>query len=290
MDGVRVRCAAKVNLCLEIVRRRPDGYHDLRSLMTAVSLWDEVLLEPAPNFCAFSGDGTPLSEQNTVWRAAILLAQIVQRPLQVKLTLTKRIPEQSGLGGASSDGAAVLFALRRLWRLRWSWKKFVPIAAKVGADVPFFLAPTGAAVVEGIGDRLTPVRLPPLWLVLAKPEQGMPTQLAFALWDEKPTRVATDPFTLAEALRRGDWDTVRTLAVNAFESVIAPRISAVAELKQQLVAAGAVTAVMSGSGTTVVGVFADRKSAQRGLEVVQPIATWCALVHTVRESLRLRAW
>ncbi len=290
MEGVRVRCAAKVNLCLEIVRRRPDGYHDLRSLMTAVSLWDEVLLEPAPNFCAVSEDGTPLSEQNTVWRAATLLAQIVQRPLQVKLTLTKRIPEQSGLGGASSDGAAVLLALRRLWRLRWSWEKFVPIAAKVGADVPFFLVPTGAAVVEGIGDRLTPVWLPPLWLVLAKPEQGMPTQLAFALWDENPMRVATDPFTLAEALRQGDWDTVRTLAVNAFEFVIAPRIPAVTELKQQLVAAGAVTAVMSGSGTTVVGVFTDRTSAQRALEAVQPMAAWWALARTVRRSIRLGKW
>ncbi len=281
-----VRCAAKVNLCLEICHRRSDGYHDLKSLMTAISLWDELRIAPSSQFGAVDPLGYPLGEQNTIWRAATLIAEQTHRPLSFRIALqAKRIPEQSGLGGASSNGAAVLLALRFLWGLRWSWRRLVPIAARVGADVPFFLVPTGAAIAEGIGEQLTPVRLPLLWLVLAKPAQGMPTPQAFALWDASPVYCPTDPEALVAALWRRDIAAIRALVVNAFEKIISPHIPAVTELKQRLLAAGAVAAVMSGSGTTVVGLFFDQQQAKKALKVVQPLAAWCHLAHTVRRSI-----
>jgi len=287
MRVLLVRCAAKVNLCLQIVNRRPDGYHNLRSLMTAVSVWDELQFRPAETFQVTDPFGFLLDENNTVWKAARLLAEAASKPLGFTVTLTKCIPEQAGLGGGSSDGAATLLALRRLWRLRWSWQKLVPLAAKVGADVPFFLCPTGAAVVEGIGERLTPVQLPQLWFVLAKPSEEMPTQKAFALWDAHPVQVLIDPTALAKALWRREAKKIRSLAVNAFEPLIAARIPAVTELKQHLLAAGAVAAVMTGSGTAVVGIFFERIQAMQALEKVRPLAAWSRLARTIRRSIRM---
>ncbi len=285
MRKLKVRCAAKVNLCLEIVNRRPDGYHNLRSLMTAVSLWDEISFEPSDEFCLTDFNGAALDEHNTVWRAATLLAKAVKRDLTFSVRLKKAIPTQAGLGGGSSDGAATFLALRRLWSLRWSWRKLIPLAAQIGADVPFFLVPTGAAIVEGIGEILTPVKLPTLWLILAKPDADMPTQEAFSLWDDRPVFVRTDPKALLTALWQKDVAKVQRLAVNAFEEIIAHKVTAVTELKQRLMAAGAVTALMSGSGTTVFGLFFDRESAKRALKFVQPIANWCRLARTVRQSV-----
>lgn len=285
MSKLKVRCAAKVNLCLEIVNRRPDGYHNLRSLMTAVSVWDELAFEPSEKFALTDFDGAPLEEQNTVSRAATLFAKAVGKGLTFSVRLRKVIPFQAGLGGGSSDGAATILALRKLWGLRWSWRKLVPLAAKIGADVPFFLTPTGAAIVEGIGEILTPVKLPTLWFVLAKPEASMSTQEAFALWDAQPVRVETDPAELANALWQKDAAAVRRLAVNAFEEIIAAKVPVVTELKQRLMASGAVTALMSGSGTTVFGIFFDREIAKRALKSIQPIANWCRLARTVRRSV-----
>ncbi|MEZ8217261.1 4-diphosphocytidyl-2-C-methyl-D-erythritol kinase [Candidatus Fervidibacteria bacterium JGI MDM2 SSWTFF-3-K9] len=273
-----------MNLCLEIVGKRPDGYHDLRSLMTAVSVWDELVIEPSTRFSLTDQSGTPLDELNTVFRAANLLAELTGKPLKFSVALKKSIPAQAGLGGGSSDGAATLLALKRIWNLRWSWRKLVPLAARIGADVPFFLVPTGAAIVEGIGDVLTPVRLPTLWLVLAKPYADMPTQEAFELWDAQPIHVETDPNMLVTALWQRDEKVIKRLVVNAFENVIAAKIPDVTELKQRLVAAGAVAAAMSGSGTTVFGIFFDRETAKQALETVKPVAAWCQLARTVRQS------
>ncbi|MFN4179939.1 MAG: 4-(cytidine 5'-diphospho)-2-C-methyl-D-erythritol kinase [Armatimonadota bacterium] len=289
MSKLTVRCAAKVNLCLEIVNRRPDGYHNLRSLMTAVSVWDEIVFEPSEKFALTDFHGRPLDELNTVYRAAILLAKAAEKDLTFAVKLKKAIPSQAGLGGGSSDGAATLLALRRLWNLRWSWKKLIPLAAKIGADVPFFLVPTGAAIVEGIGEILTPVKLPTLWFVLAKPDASMSTQEAFSLWDAQPVHVETDPAALATALCQKDTSTVRRLAVNAFEEIIAAKVPAVTELKQRLMAAGAVTALMSGSGTTVFGLFFDKETAERALKVIQPAAAWCQLARIVRRSVIIQS-
>jgi 4-diphosphocytidyl-2-C-methyl-D-erythritol kinase len=278
-----------VNLCLEIVGKRPDGYHDLRSLMTAVSVWDELVVEPSTHFSLTDQSGTPLDERNTVFRAANLLAEMTGKPLKISVTLKKSIPAQAGLGGGSSDGAGMLLALRRIWRLRWSWRKLVPLAARIGADVPFFLVPTGAAIVEGIGDVLTPVTLPTLWLVLAKPYADMPTKEAFDLWDAQPVHVDVDPSKLVTALWRRDEKTIQRLVTNAFEHLIAARIPDVTELKQRLMAAGAVAAAMSGSGTTVFGIFFDRETAKQALETVKPVAAWCQLARTVRQSIVIRS-
>lgn len=285
MDKFVVKCAAKVNLCLQIVSKREDGYHNLRSLMTAVGVWDKLVFEPSEKFSVKDASGQTLDKNNTVYKAARLFSELTQRPLTFSVKLVKSIPAQAGLGGGSGDGAATLLALRRIWGVRISWRKLVQIASKVGADVPFFLVPTGAAIVEGIGDVLTPVKVPKLWLVLAKPFEDMPTQLAFSLWDENPVKIEVEPKLLLEALKARDTEIVRKLAVNAFEPIIAAHIPAVTELKQQLLAEGAIAALMTGSGTTVFGIFFDRKSAERALETVKGNAAWSCVACTVSRSI-----
>ncbi|MCS7264846.1 MAG: 4-(cytidine 5'-diphospho)-2-C-methyl-D-erythritol kinase [Armatimonadetes bacterium] len=287
MGKILVKCAAKVNLCLEIVGRRIDGYHDLVSLMTAVGVWDELEFEPSDKFVLTDSSGQIIGEDNIIWRAALRFSELTQLPLNFAVKLKKSIPVQAGLGGGSSDGAAILIALRRIWKVRFPWRKLVPIASKVGADVPFFLVPTGAAIVEGIGDILTPVLIPKLWLVLAKPHDDMPTQLAFSLWDNQPVRIKTDPKSLVKALWERDFETIRKLTVNAFENVIANFVPSVTELKQRLMEAGAASALMSGSGTTVFGIFFDRKSAEKALELVKGLASWVRLTRAVRYSIVL---
>lgn len=288
MEKLSVKCAAKVNLCLEIVRKRDDGYHDLRSLVTAIGVWDEMEFEPSDRFFLTDPFGHILDESNTAYRAAILFSELTKRTLNLSVSLKKSIPTQAGLGGGSSDGAAVLLALRRIWKTRCSWRKLVSIAKKIGADVPFFLVPTGAAIVEGMGEILTPVKIPKLWLVLAKPNADMPTQLAFSLWDARPFRISTDPNLLLQALWKRDIEAIRKLAVNVFESIAANHVSDVSKLKQQMMAAGAITALMSGSGTTVFGIFFDRKSAEKAYESVRANAAWAYLTCTVKRSIVIR--
>ncbi len=280
-----VKCAAKVNLCLGIVGKRYDGYHNLRSLMTAVGVWDELEFVPFSKFVLSDASGQKIDRGNTVYRAAFLLSEIARRPLTFAVKLKKSIPPQSGLGGGSSDAAATLLALRKIWRICWSWKKLVPIAAKIGADVPFFLVPTGAAIVEGIGEVLTPVKIPKLWLVLAKPDADMPTQLAFSLWDAQPVHIETDPKLLLKALWERDEKAIRKFAVNAFEDVIADQVPAMLKLKQRLIKADAAAALMSGSGTTVFGIFFDRKIAEKAFDLIKSDAAWVRLAATVRRSI-----
>lgn len=282
---LRVRCAAKVNLCLTILNRRPDGYHNLRSLMTAVSVWDELHLTPSPHFRLIDEHGHPLDKSNTVWRAATIFAEVTGKPLHWTVQLIKGIPSEAGLGGGSSDGAAMLLTLRRLWKIRSRWEKLVPLAVHIGADVPFFLVPTGAAIVEGIGELLKPVKLPKLWLVLAKPKEAMSTKEAFAIWDACPVTVNVDPYSLVEALFSDDWAKVRKHTQNSFELLISRRVPSVTKLKQQLLQAGAKAAVMSGSGTTVVGVFSDKVSASQGLRKVQSQVAWAKLARTLHRSI-----
>lgn len=283
-----VRCAAKVNLCLNIVRRRDDGYHDLESLVTAVSVWDHLEITPVPQFVVEDERGRALGDDNTVWRAARLLATVWCKPLQVRVRLHKRIPTEAGLGGGSSDAAGVLLALRALWGVRWSWRRLLPLAARIGADVPFFLVPTGCAIVKGIGDQVEPIHLPRLWTVLAKPAESMPTKDAFNLWDDEPITVNVNPYALVTALVNGDWVTAQQHAQNAFERLLAARIPQVTNLKQRLLDAGAKIAVMSGSGTTVVGVFTDAHSARRAWERVKLCASWSVVARTVKLGIVVR--
>src|SRR3990167_7577167 len=279
---VVLSAAAKVNLALEVLGKRPDGYHELATVMQAVDLSDRLVLEDADDLELVSrAPGVPTDATNLAWRAAVALREAARLGRGVRITLDKRIPVAAGLGGGSTDAAAVLVGLNRLWRLRWPVARLGEVAVTLGMDVPFFLR-GGAALATGRGERLEPLRGGALALVLVNPGIGASTAgmyggvtpamysdggrvraLAAALRERRPARVAA-----------GLW--------NALERVAAPRHPEGAPREAALLAAGAPGAAMSGSGLTVFGVARSFDNARQLRARVARGAWRCWAVRTLR--------
>lgn len=194
---VRRSAAAKVNLTLSVLGRRPDGFHEIESWVVPVGLSDELTFAPATALSLVlrgGASGAPADASNLVWRAAAALAAAAGRQPDVEIELEKRIPVGAGLGGGSSDAAATLLGLNALWGLNWPVGRLVPIAARLGSDVPLFLQP-GPAVIRGRGERVQ--RLVTSWkgwLVLVVPSYGVSTAEVYRRWraraQPRPTRRA----------------------------------------------------------------------------------------------------
>ncbi|MGB6985344.1 MAG: 4-(cytidine 5'-diphospho)-2-C-methyl-D-erythritol kinase [Candidatus Aquilonibacter sp.] len=244
-------CPAKINLTLEVLDRRPDGYHALRSVMVPLELADELRVEPSSSFAFACSDPALEGDENLALRAARALDPLPA----VKLTLRKTIPLQAGLGGGSSDAAAVLRAAMGGAFGRSYTADWVHIARSLGSDVPFFLADSGA-LVEGTGERVTAVGALPSWHVLViKPPEAVSTAAAFARLDAlpRPSRPRNTSISLAmlTALQRGDFDEVERSLMNDFHEVIASDTPQVARALDALRTAGAANALLSGSGSAV---------------------------------------
>lgn len=260
---MRLCAPAKINLTLEILQRRSDGYHALRSLMVPLTLCDEVEIEPAPALSFTCDDPTLAGEDNLVVRAARALAL---EP-HVALKLHKRIPTQAGLGGGSSDAAAVLLAAMEGAFGQVRHCDWLAIARALGSDVPFFLTRT-AALVEGTGERVTAIGAIAPWHVLViKPPAAVSTAAAYAQLDrhERPPRPRNTSITLeaVAALQRGDFDAVESRLSNDFHEVIATTTPDVATALDRLSAAGAGNALLCGSGSAVFTLARESATIQR---------------------------
>lgn len=250
-----LRAAAKVNLSLEVLGKREDGYHELATVLQAVALSDQLTLEDAATVELKIPDGTlPAERGNLVWQAAELLREAAGTARGVRITLDKRVPIAAGLGGGSSDAAATLWGLNRLWGLRWSTERLSRLAVRLGMDVPFFLQ-GGRALATGRGERLEPLpSVKGLALVLANPNVPLSTR---EVYGRVPPTLRDDGArtrALIAALATGNSSRVAATLYNALESVVEPLCPEVASMKRALVEAGALGAVMSGSGPTVLGV------------------------------------
>jgi len=266
MTSITLRAFAKINLSLRVSAAREDGFHDVQTLLQAIDLFDRVKCETrrGPFEIRCDMPGVPTDSRNLVWKAAQLLWDASGRagePQGAIVTLQKHIPMMAGLGGGSSDAAAALIGLRRLWKLRVGDAQVHALASRLGSDVPFFLV-GGTALGLGRGDELYPLaNLPRLWVVLAIPPFGIATPDAYRWLDE-----ARQGGTTAS---RGQTGTMvpnllpNVPFVNDLEAPVAARHPVIAELKQRLADRGALLAAMSGSGSTVFGVFPS-VSAARG--------------------------
>lgn len=264
MKSVTITACAKINLTLDILSRRPDGYHNLRSVMQTVALHDTLVITHSPEEpgVALTVDGeeaggVPANSENIVHQAAVRLQKVAAargtlpgNQSGLRIHLTKRIPSQAGLGGGSSDCAAALRAIDFLFDLHLSTERLQEIGASLGADVPFFIT-GGAALVEGLGERVTPMPpLAPAWhLVIVKPAADMPTPAAFAALDALPERQpgqATDVWLAAAG---------NACPNNDFEQVIFPmraEIRAVVQLLSQTTSNGdSFRPTLCGSGAAV---------------------------------------
>ncbi len=251
---MELRAHAKINLSLAVLGTRPDGYHELRTVFQSLALHDTLEFEPGDGrlSIACSSPRVPLDERNLAWKAARLVWEAAGRAglPSGRLRIAKRVPVQGGLGGGSADGAAALVGWNRLWDAGLAPDRLRQLARGLGADVPFFLS-AGTALGLDRGDDIRPLAdAPPRWVVLVMPGFGVSTPQAFRWWDEDESARAGARAAAADPAERGG------LAVfNDLEAPVSRRHPELADIRARLAAAGALAAAMTGSGSTMFGLF-----------------------------------
>ena len=256
---------AKINLGLDVLRRREDGYHELRMIMQTIALHDTISLE-------LTGESgirvrtdrgeLPTDRGNLVYRAAELLLSEFAPETGVFIDLKKNIPVAAGLAGGSSDAAAVLRGLNRMLDLGLSTEELMRRGVKIGADVPYCIL-QGTALAEGIGERLTPLPPAPPWAVLlVKPPAHVSTKEVYQQLRVGEITEHPDIDGQIAALKNRDLDALASLLGNVLESVTIPLCPVIREIRDDLLQAGAAGALMSGSGPTVFGLFREEKTAE----------------------------
>mgnify|MGYP001059445476 FL=1 len=273
---MEVRAHAKLNLTLDVLGRRPDGYHDLRMVMQSVALADVLTLEE-------SGDGElrvrtnlhflPNNEKNLAAQAALRWWEARgQAPRGLEIAIEKSVPVCAGMAGGSSDAAAVLRALNQMEGAPLSLREVAKIGERVGSDVPYCIL-GGTALAEGRGEILTPLPpLPQCWAVLCKPEFSISTPALFAKIDSVRLRCRPDTQGVVAALEAGDLHGVARRMYNVFEDALPERQRArVNDIKNVLIQCGALGASMSGTGPTAFGLFDDEGLAR---EAQERLADW----------------
>ena len=270
-----------MNLALEVLGKRGDGYHEIATVLQAVDLFDRLTMEMADILSLHADDPElPTDDGNLVMRAARLLQKAAGIEKGARLRLQKRIPVAAGLGGGSSDAAAALLGLNRLWGLRWPRARLQELAVELGMDVPFFLG-TGRAVARGRGERLQ--ALPGgggYALVLVNPRTPLSTREVYgrvpAGWHAEPTGTER----VIEALRRRNVAALAAALTNNLERVVEPVLPVIGRMKAALLAAGALGAIMSGSGPTVFGLARSLDHARQVRSRVSRAGWACWAVRT----------
>ena len=263
---------AKVNLALDILGTRPDGYHDMRMVMQTISLCDTVTVkETAAGFeLRTGGDFIPAGKKTLEQRAAEVFFETIGQPMPgLRVTLEKVTPAYAGLGGGSADVAALLRILRDTYALDMPTAELERIGFTVGSDMPFCIH-GGTCLAEGRGEVLTDLPpLPDCWLVLCKPDFGIPTPALFARVDGGELTCRPDIDGMMTALQAGDLEGIAKRLGNVFEEVLPEEYQEVFAIKVRLLELGALNAAMSGSGPTVFGIFREKEAAGRAAEALK---------------------
>lgn len=273
MSAITLPAYAKLNLTLDILGTRPDGYHELDMVMQAVSLHDDVTLTintgtPWVLTCEDEGgislSGIPCDERNLAWKAAQIFFRAASLPDPgMKIHIIKRIPEQAGLAGGSADAAAVLRGLNDLYGKPFDTEALCALGAQCGSDVPFCVLGSTARV-KGRGEVLFPISLGTVQhYVICKPDFGISTPKLFALSDQHPAQEHPDPESLLAHLQANDNQSAGPLLCNVLEQVAVLEHPQILAIREDLLKAGSCGARMTGSGSAVFGLFPDESSAKQ---------------------------
>ena len=269
MDTIRLKARAKINLGLDVVRRREDGYHEVKMVMQMLRLYDQIDIEKTQESGIFVRSNLsflPTDERNIAYKAAKVMIDQFGLEQGVIIRIEKHIPVAAGMAGGSTDCAAVLYGMNKLFGLRLNQKKLRELGVKLGADVPYCLM-RQTALSEGIGEILTPISpLQDCPILIAKPSVSVSTRHVYEHLKLDEQTMHPDIDGIVTALADGDLYGVTDRMANVLETVTVPEHPVIDEIKKQMMASGAVNALMSGSGPTVFGIFDDEEKAKKACE------------------------
>lgn len=269
MDDISLKALAKINLGLDVVRRREDGYHEVRMIMQTIHLYDRLKITKTktPGIEIHSNlPFLPVNENNLVYKAGKLLMDEFGIREGVRVDLLKRIPVAAGMAGGSSDAAAMLYGINQLFGLKLSRQALMERGVTIGADVPYCLM-RGTALAEGIGEKLK--QLPPMVkcpVLIAKPQISVSTKFVYQNLKLDEHMVHPDIDTLIQDIRNKDLQAAARDMGNVLETVTIPNYPVIAQIKEQMMHSGAVNSMMSGSGPTVFGLFENERQAKKAYD------------------------
>lgn len=263
---------AKINLGLDVLRRREDGYHDVKMIMQMVDLYDTLTFESREDeeiHIYTDNRKLPCDEHNLIYKAAMVLFAETGKRIGADITLEKRIPIAAGMAGGSTDAAAALLALNEMMGQPLSKEKLQEISVRAGADVPYCVL-GGTALSEGIGEVLTVLPAPPkAYLLIAKPDIDVSTAFVYQNLRLDQLQSHPDIDGMVKALRNGDLKGIADRMENVLETVTIPAYPVIGEIKEICCREGALNALMSGSGPTVFGIYEDQEKAQKAAERIK---------------------
>lgn len=265
MREIKLKALAKINLGLDVLRKREDGYHEVRMIMQTIHMYDQIMLtqtsEPGIKVQT-NVDFLPVNEDNLVYKAAKLLMDEFRITNGVNIWLRKFIPTAAGMAGGSSDAAAVLVGVNRMFQLGLSKEDLMKRAVTIGADVPYCVM-RGTALAEGIGEILTPLpAIPPCYILIVKPPVSVSTKFVYTNLKANELKVHPDIDRQIAAIREGNLERMCRCMGNVLETVTIPAYPIIGRIRDEMIACGALNAMMSGSGPTVFGIFDDREKAE----------------------------
>ena len=266
---MRLQAFAKINLGLDVLGKREDGYHEVRMIMQTIRMYDQLdmrkSVEPGIHLTT-NKKYIPVDENNLVWRAAKLMMDTCGIMEGVSIHLHKVIPVAAGMAGGSSDAAATLVGMNRLFHCGLSKEKLMELGVQIGADVPYCVL-RGTALAEGIGEKLTVLPpMPDCWILIGKPGISVSTKYVYTTLDLNTNTVHPDIDGMKKALEDGNLYGITERMGNVLQDVTIPAYLEVERIKEQLQTLGAVNAMMSGSGPTVFGIFDNEEKAQEACQ------------------------
>ena len=266
---MRLQAFAKINLGLDVLGKREDGYHEVRMIMQTIRMYDQLdmrkSVEPGIHLTT-NKKYIPVDENNLVWRAAKLMMDTCGIIEGVSIHLHKVIPVAAGMAGGSSDAAATLVGMNRLFHCGLSKEKLMELGVQIGADVPYCVL-RGTALAEGIGEKLTVLPpMPDCWILIGKPGISVSTKYVYTTLDLNTDTVHPDIDGMKKALEDGNLYGITERMGNVLQDVTIPAYPEVERIKEQMKALGAVNAMMSGSGPTVFGIFDNEEKAQEACQ------------------------
>lgn len=271
MEKLIKKAYGKINLGLDVLRRRPDGYHEVKMIMQMVDIYDTLTFEKREDdliVLSANREDIPCDESNLIYKAAKFLFDYKQVSYGVNIHLEKRIPVAAGMAGGSTDAAAAFTGLNELFELGVSQEELMELAVKVGADVPYCIL-GGCALSEGIGEVLTPLPNPPYCeMVIAKPAINVSTKYVYENLNLPELKKHPDIDGMKEAIEAGSLDGIMERLENVLESVTVKKYGIIQDIKDEMISLGAENAIMSGSGPTVFGFFNSREEAEAAKEKI----------------------